>query len=432
MDALLKADANGNLTKITHAEENYIAYQIGLRFSTGATALAGTTQAGLKASGTGTTVGTLTNTSFDDAVGSHDGSITTTSTTVTLKQTTGTAGETGADFHKPMIFDRSATGDVVALKAANDTELNTIVDRILLKTFANEHPGCRRLAASSPGGDWTAGLSNVFTDTRTDGTSINYTIWVKTSGTAPTKIVPQILHNDFDLKAMDEAEIQYTFGQRAKTRVTATGIGTYQLRNASQGVPTDSGTWVAKGTATDTKQQTADQNYNRTSTGNFVGNYDGQYQGNYVGNYDGNFVGDYVGNYDGQYVGEYTGNFVGNFTGNYVGTSTRDSTRTRITYFGGGNPSGYFLGNFIGNYEGTSTRASSRTSTSVFSGNYDGQYTRDSLGDYGGTFTRDSIGNYDGQYTTDSTQNFVGNYAGETIQSSSSTIDTYTLYIRTA
>tara|TARA_B110000977_G_scaffold34471_1_gene46078 strand:- start:16740 stop:18038 length:1299 start_codon:yes stop_codon:yes gene_type:complete len=432
VDALLKADANGNLTKITHAEENYIAYQIGLRFSTGATALAGTTQAGLKASGTGTTVGTLTNTSFDDAVGSHDGSITTTSTTVTLKQTTGTAGETGADFHKPMIFDRSATGDVVALKAANDTELNTIVDRILLKTFANEHPGCRRLAASSPGGDWTAGLSNVFTDTRTDGTSINYTIWVKTSGTAPTKIVPQILHNDFDLKAMDEAEIQYTFGQRAKTRVTATGIGTYQLRNASQGVPTDSGTWVAKGTATDTKQQTADQNYNRTSTGNFVGNYDGQYQGNYVGNYDGNFVGDYVGNYDGQYVGEYTGNFVGNFTGNYVGTSTRDSTRTRITYFGGGNPSGYFLGNFIGNYEGTSTRASSRTSTSVFSGNYDGQYTRDSLGDYGGTFTRDSIGNYDGQYTTDSTQNFVGNYAGETIQSSSSTIDTYTLYIRTA
>ena len=432
MDALLKADANGNLTKITHAEENYIAYQIGLRFSTGATALAGTTEAGLKASGTGTTVGTLTNTSFDDAVGSHDGSLTTTSTTVTLKQTTGTAGETGADFHKPMIFDRSATGDVVALKAANDTELNTIVDRILLKTFANEHPGCRRLAASSPGGDWTAGLSNVFTDTRTDGTSINYTIWVKTSGTAPTKIVPQILHNDFDLKAMDEAEIQYTFGQRAKTRVTATGIGTYQIRNASQGVPTDSGTWVAKGTATDTKQTTADENYSRTSTGNFLGNYDGQYQGNYVGNYDGNFVGDYVGNYDGQYVGEYTGNFVGDFTGNYVGVYTRDSTRSSIIYYGGGARADYFLGNFVGNYEGTSTRNSTVTRATVYSGNYDGQYTRDSLGDYGGTFTRDSIGNYDGQYTTDSTQNFVGNYAGETIQSSSSTIDTYTLYIRTA
>ena len=441
MDALLKADANGNLTKITHAEENYIAYQIGLRFSTGATALAGTIEAGLKASGTGTTVGTLTNTSFDDAVGSHDGSITTTSTTVTLKQTTGTAGETGADFHKPMIFDRSATGDVVALKATNDTELNTIVDRIILKTFANEHPGCRRLAASSPGGDWTAGLSNVFTDTRTDGTSINYTIWVKTSGTAPTKVVPQILHNDFDLKAMDEAEIQYTFGQRAKTRVTATGVGTYQLRNASQGVPTDSGTWVAKGTATDTKQQTADQNYNRTSTGNFVGNYDGQYQGNYVGNYDGNFVGDYVGNYDGQYVGEYTGNFVGDFTGNYVGTSTRTSTRTSTAYFGAAFYGGFttgatstvsYVGDYLGNYEGTSTRTSSRTSTSVYSGNYDGQYTRDSLGDYGGTFTRDSIGNYDGTFTRDSTQNFVGNYAGETIQSSSSTIDTYTLYIRTA
>ena len=101
----------------------------------------GTSNAGLKASGSGTTVGTFTDTSFDDAVGSHDGSLTTTTTTVTLKQTTGTASEIGGNFHKPVIFDRSATGDVVALKAANDTELNTIVDRALLKTFANEHPG---------------------------------------------------------------------------------------------------------------------------------------------------------------------------------------------------------------------------------------------------------------------------------------------------
>ena len=497
MDALLKADANGNLTKITHAEENYIAYQIGLRLSLDTP---GTSNAGLKASGSGTTVGTFTDTSFDDAVGSHDGSLTTTTTTVTLKQTTGTASESGGNFHKPVIFDRSATGDVVALKAANDTELNTIVDRALLKTFANEHPGCRRLAASSPGGDWTAALSNVFTDTRTDGTSINYSIWIKTSGSVPTKVAPQILHNTFDIKAMDAAEIQYTFGQRAKTRITATGIGTYLLRNASQGAPTAAGTWVAKGTATDTKQTTADVSYTRTSTGNFTGNYDGQYAGDYVGNYDGQFIGDYVGNYDGLFTRDstqgFTGNFVGNYEGQYAGNyegnyttvrpaletdnaytrnsvgavnyagytgaitytgdysggidpaqhftrvSTRDSTRSFNGYTANfiGNFTGDYVGAYTGNYisasdvsySGNFTRDSTSVFTGNFVGNYDGQFTRDSLGNYDGQFTRDSIGNYDGQFTRDSTDDFVGNYDGETIQAGNTTIDTYTLYVRTA
>jgi len=441
VDALLKADGDGNLTKITHAEEDYIAYQLGLKLSLDTS---GTSNAGLKASGSGTTVGTFTDTSFDDAVGSHDGSLTTTTTNVTLKQTTGIASENGANFHKPVIFDRSATGDVVALKAANSPEFTNIVDRILLKTFANEHPGCRRLAASSPGGDWTAALSNVFTDTRTDGTSINYSIWIKTSGTAPTKVSPQKLHNDFDLKAMDEQEIQYTFGQRAKTRITLTGIGTYKLLASGQSLP--AGTWVAKGTATDTKQQTADQNYTRVSTGNFIGNYDGQYVGDYVGNY----VGIYTRNSTTVFAAAYTRNstlaavenYARNSTVNFTRTSTRTSTRDTQIYYTGtndgsatqstanfigdyvGNYAGDFVGDFTGNYDGNYI--------GDFTGNYTGNYTGDFTGNYEGAYTRNSLGNYDGNYTRDSTNNFTGNYAGETIQASSSTIDTYTLYVRTA
>jgi len=481
VDALLKADGDGNLTKITHAEENYIAYQIGLRLSLDTT---GTSNGGLKASGTGTTVGTFSDTSFDDAVGSHDGSLTTTTTTSTLKQTTGSASESGANFHKPVIFDRSATGDVVALKAANSPEFTNIVDRILLKTFANEHPGCRKLAASSPGGDWTVALSNVFTDTRTDGTSINYSIWIKTSGTAPTKVSPQKLHNDFDLKAMDEAEIQYTFGQRAKTRISITGIGTYKLLASGQSLP--AGTWVAKGTATDTKQQTADQNYTRVSTGNFVGNYAGRYVGDYVGNYSGDYTRNSSGNYTRVSTTDFTGDFIANYVGNYAGTRPANPggqgqyTRNSLAYFtateGGqdcvvtytGNYDGAssdplqnfernstsnsttvfaateggadcvltFTGDFIGNYDGTydgvSTRDSQRNYTNVFTGNFTGNYEGAYLGNYVGAYTRNSLGNYDGAYTRDSTNNFTGNYAGETIQASSSTIDTYTLYVRTA
>ena len=504
MDALLKTDGDGNLTKITHAEEDYIAYQIGLRLSLDT---AGSTVAGLNTS-SGTTVGTFTDTSFDDAVGIHDGSLTTTTTTVTLKQKNGTASESGGNFHKPVIFDRSATGDVVALKAANDTELNTIVDRVLLKTFANEHPGCRRLSASSPGGDWTAALSNVFTDTRTDGTSINYSIWIKTSGTVPTKVAPQILHNTFDLKSMTAAEIQYTFGQRAKTRIMAGGIGTYQLRNASEGVPTDPGTWVAKGTATDTKQTTADVNYTRTSTGNFIGNYIGNYSGTFtrdsIGNYDGiftrnstrsstndftrNSTDDFIGNYLQDYVGNYAGNFIGDYvtvrpaeetnnpytrqsigsanygsytgsityTGDYLGgideaqhftrISTRDSTQLFSAY------TGNFTGNYTGDYMGAYTGNYSRPSDVAFTGNYEtnfsGNYTGDFVGNYEGAFTGNYDGEYEGQFagdytgnyagnftrdsTRDSTSDYTGNYSGETIQATSTTIDTYTLYVRTA
>ena len=338
----------------------------------------------------------------------------------------------------------SATGDVVALKAANSPEFTNIVDRILLKTFANEHPGCRRLAASSPGGDWTVALSNVFTDTRTDGTSINYSIWIKTSGTAPTKVSPQKLHNDFDLKAMDEQEIQYTFGQRAKTRITLTGIGTYKLLASGQSLP--AGTWVAKGTATDTKQQTADQNYTRVSTGNFIGNYDGQYVGDYVGNY----VGIYTRNSTTVFAAAYTRNstlaavenYARNSTVNFTRTSTRTSTRDTQIYYTGtlyGSPTqstanfiGDYVGNYAGDFVGDFTCNYDGNYIGYFTGNYTGNYTGDFTGNYEGAYTRNSLGNYDGNYTRDSTNNFTGNYAGETIQASSSTIDTYTLYVRTA
>ena len=114
-------------------------------------------------------------------------------------------------------------------------------------------------------------------------------------------------------------------------------------------------------------------------------------------------------------MGAYTGNYISASDVGYDATYTRDSTAvfTRVSTV-------ELCWKLHCNYDGQYTR----DSTAVF--------TRNSQGNYDGAYTRDSIGNYDGQFTRDSTDDFVGNYDGETIQAGNTTIDTYTLYVRTA
>ena len=154
-DALLKiSDANGNLKKITDTEENYLAYQAGLQL-----AAAGTSEVASLNTSSGTTIGTFTNTRFDQAVGSHPGSaISTTTTNVTIKQVTGTASENVANFTKPVLYDKFP-GEI---EAANSSQMNAIADRLIGKIFVNDYPGTYKLATSAPSG-YTAHLSNVFT-----------------------------------------------------------------------------------------------------------------------------------------------------------------------------------------------------------------------------------------------------------------------------
>lgn len=87
----------------------------------------------------------------------------------------------------------------------------------------------------------------------------------------------------------------------------------------------------------------------------------------------------------------------------YTRTSTRTSLRSRSSVFSQ-------------NY--TRTRTSTYLAGTSFSRNFAGEYT----GNYIGNFSRNFIGDY--------TRNFEGNYAGDTIGSGSSTIETYTLYVK--
>ena len=502
-NALLKLENTYDVKKVTEVEEEYTAYQAGLRLGQASTG----DVASLNIAALGTLIGTYDDTSFDNPVGTHPpGGITTVS--VNLHQGTGIAEE--SNMTKP-VLKRLADNDT-HLRAADDSELTTIVDRLLGIVFVNDYPGTYLLASSSPGGDYTVAISNAFVDTRADGTTVNYSLYRRTAMTAPTKVSPVRLSNSKDgVRAMTSGEIQYSFGQRMKTRIMSSvdNIGSYQLRTSAQGVPIAAGTWVAKGIALDTKQLTADTDYTRVSQrtsllpnnfADFIGNFLGpDYTGNFIADYTGNFLGDYVCNYIGNFLGNYVPNFTRTSTRtstvNFTRTSTRTSTvnytrtSTRVSVgaplftgnFAGNStrtstaPFGAFTGNFTGNFAGNSTRTSGTNYTGNYVGDYiGGNFVGNFVGDYiGGNFVGDYLGNYAGAaFTRESTVDFTrtsigdftrisqmdftrisntdftrtsagtfnlefigdytGNYLGETIQAGNETIETWTLYVRTA
>ena len=385
---------SGDLKEMSTSEEQWLAYQCGLQLA----AMAGTDVGALTTTSGGTSIGSYSNTFFNQAVGTHPGSsISTGTTTTTVYQNTGTATEAGADFHRPIRWNGSAFEEM------DDTEINTLVDRLLAITFAGNYPGDYQLASSSPGATYDTHIAGVFSDTRTDGTTVTYNIYQRQShAVPPTEIKCVKIYNDvtsFDgLKEMTNTEIAYTFGQRMKTRImsSANNIGAYQLRSSAQGAPVAAGTWSARGTATDTKQTTSDVDYSAT----------------YVGNYSGTYSADYSVQYAGTYSADYSANYVGNYTNPDAIQYSRNRTPTRTSYEQQG--AFYYQADFVGNYLGPAS----------YAGDYVGNY----VGNYTGLYTGNYVGNYTGTYAGD----YVGNYLGETISASNTTIETYTLYVRTA
>ena len=232
-------------------------------------------------------------------------------------------------------------------------------------------------------------------------------------------------------------------------------------------------------------------NYSRNFGGDYTGNYARTFVGDYIGNYARNFAGNYIGNYSRNFsavysrtrVTDYVGDFTGNFTGNYSRNFQADYQRTRATTYTG-NYAGNYLGNYVGNYARAFSADYTTNFTQTFTGNFLGEYTgnyaraysadyqrtrssayslaynRTRSSTYSAVYQRTRTSSYAADYlrtsTTDSTRastgvstvtrssaytststqdfagNYTGNYVGTTIDTNSSTIETYTLYHRTA
>tara|TARA_Y100000004_G_scaffold52028_3_gene57686 strand:+ start:2014 stop:3636 length:1623 start_codon:yes stop_codon:yes gene_type:complete len=338
---------NGDLQEFDSDGNKYLAYQAGLRLAESAkTEVAAITDV----SSGNQTIGAFTDTRFNQIPGTHGG-LTQTTTTTTLYQTEGIAPETDSDIRNPIHYTDS---DVPEIHEMSSTEIDSLADKLNLILFANDYPGTYQLGSSAPSGDYDTHLSAVFTDTRTDEdagdpstvTVNTYNIYQRQTMTAPTKINAMTVKRSSGrtgtfqgLQAMTDRQIKYSMGQRCKTRIMngAYGVGTYRLRSATQGAPSESGTWVAKGTAVDTRHTTTDTNY----TQDFVGTFEQVFEQN--------FTQDFVGTFETTFTGTFETTFTGTFETNYI-TSTfeTDFVGTFETDYVG-NPDIEYVGAYIGN-----------------------------------------------------------------------------------
>lgn len=394
------------IKEFTTAEENYIAYQIGLHFAASSLNSAGN----ITNITSHDSIGDFTNTFFNEPVGTHPStSISSGSTTTTVYQRQNAAAETDSDIQTPIMWVDS--GGQTGFKEMPAADLNSAVDRYLSTIFTNDYPGVFKLASSSPGPDYSVHLSSIFTDTRTDGTSVAYNIYRRDSFTAPTIVRPLYVRDNggFDgIQAMNDRQIKYSFGQRAKTRIGASKIGTYQLRTSAQGAPTDPGTWVSAGSATDTKQTTADVVYTRDSTTAFALNYTNTYTKNYTAVYTKPYTGVFTSPYAKDYTGVFTSNYQRAYTGVFESNYTKEYT-------------GVFTSNYTAAYTGVFATNYQRAYTGVFNANYTkrytGNYNRAFLTNYQKYYTRVFLNTFDTNYTKNYdilyTRNYAPNYTSD-------------------
>jgi hypothetical protein len=284
-------DTAGNIKTADSAELDYIAYQAGV-YSTLATGLNSGDLSNTNLD-SGTYVGAFVDTFYNEAVGTHPASsLSTGSITTKLYQV---IDATPVDLDAASAFRRpvaDSNGPIDLSISSMDALGETIMSRIQGREF----PGSFRLSTTSPSGDssWSEYISDVFSDTNTNGTVNSYSIWQRTSGSLPDSCSPMYVRResygneipaayDGGLQAMTQEQTRATFGRILQHFFQPGEVGAYQLRSATDGAPTDTGTWVARGSAVDTKYQITDVQY----SGQYTGYSEQQYQGDrtYLGDY---------------------------------------------------------------------------------------------------------------------------------------------------
>lgn len=359
-DIPLKLKNNdGDLQKFTSSEENYLAYQLGLRLAGVPVDNAGALTTYASYGGplslvdfetVATTIGTFTDTFYQEIVEPIGGGTTLGlgSTQTKLYQFVGTddpievVKDYGAGYYQRAVRWDS-DGSINEMTSA---ESMTLATRLLSTVMTNEYPGTYRIASSAPSADHAATINSLYTDTRNDGTSITYNLYRKNSGTSPTKtnsVSVKYDNGSFDgLNVMTEQQMQYSFGSIAqKIQQTAGNIGTYQLRSSAQGAPTDPGTWVSRGTVTDTRNPDSDTDFITGYARDYLTDYEKTID--YTGQFSTPFVGQYNRDTDETYVGDFIGYITNPTTiqSSYVTVQPTQYAGTRPAQYAGVDPTQY-------------------------------------------------------------------------------------------
>ena len=269
-------------------EYNYLAYLAGLELETASGTYSesvlgslGKTQQSLDLS-----IGTFTNTRRDGDVGEHGSSalnITTTPTTIYQQDA---AYSEPSNFRNPLYqHEVSNRLRIQEFNDADQLELGEILAGII---YANNYPGTFEIATSPPSGGYTLAVSNFLQDTRADGTT-NYNLYQRTtipSGDIPTEIdlmaVARGSSSPFNAKTgtykglivMSDAHRRETVKaclDRYLSTITGSvkPIGSYLIRTSDPN-STETGTWVAKGTIYDKRNEIALETVGSSTTTSYT------------------------------------------------------------------------------------------------------------------------------------------------------------------
>lgn len=411
---------------------------------------------------TSTLIGTATDTKYGAATGAHG-----TATEIQYTTTAYPVHQLDDAFSSPSfapILSADSDGHIFEM---TDAMLDLTIKSVYGLTIFYAYPGQYFLAASNPDAAiYELFNENIFIDNV--GTNIGYDIYRKTQLATPTTTAPwtspslgnnvvyDVVSSKPAIKGLTEAQMAEYYAYVTMKLRASSGIGDYVLLSSAQGTPTAagySGDWVGRGTATDTRRDTTTTNY-----GGFVGytgtrpgpqdTYFASAQADYtrqvnqyfsgnrwvnvpgLGDFYNQFLnlagGDFTGSYAGQYLGAYAGatqNFLE--TQSYAGTrSGGKGGQTSYQQFAGDEK---FAGTrqFQGYYGGSRQRTYSGQRLVTYAG------PRPFLGQRTATYTGPRYflggrGFVSGDFTS------PANYSGEEIQSSTSVIETYTLYVRFA
>ena len=458
--------------------KNYIAQTLTVSFGANSDGT-GTAEINITTnnSGSGTTIGTFSDTDRQEATGTHPATGAVDTVTYTAKQVTGVAAENITN--RPLKYDDG-------IKEMTDAQIDTeLLDYAIAAMVAETTytAGQYKLQPTAPsGGTWVARYT--LTDVANGGNTTTY-LWQKTAATtlSDSNLKPLKLIGTKDVKEMTSSEILQML-PNFRNRIIDSGLGTYKVQSST---PVSGGTWVDLGSEfVDTREEVSPQNYLGNFTGGYAGtfsgsrNYSGNYAGAYSGAYTNNFSGGYVGpaNYSGNYSQGFSGNYIGKYVGGaaytgayssaFSGTYASNFSGTYTRFFGGfvggnfvgaylGNFTGFYTGTFSGNYIGTAAYSGTYggnftgfytgpatysgptytgTYTGFFSGNYAGTATY--TGAYTGSFTGSYTGfyagsrNYSGNYVGNFTGSYTSNFSGATVLETKETVSTIKLWVRTA
>ena len=297
----LRTHANGvynnGVIVTSDAELDYVVKLINTNYATESGA--GDYTGDLNINSAGASVGTFVDNFAQGELLSHPYANSAASTTYTFKQNTSTSTESS------MIYPATHGGTVNPghIKPQTSTELNNTIITLCLNDIAKANStaagvGTYYVGANAPSisGTWAAQdtfIDEVTNNTNDDDEKTSYKLWRKTSYDGSPAAVSLIKQTSVSLKEMTSAEVE-TLTARLRNRIISTGIGTYKFQATSPGT----GTWVARGTATD-------RNPNITSV-QYTGTYSAQYTGQFARQFTRQFSDQYVrGQYARAYITQY-------------------------------------------------------------------------------------------------------------------------------